>query len=472
MLFNTLDYAVFLLGVLSLYHMLPHRAQNALLLVSSYVFYAAWDVRFLALILLSTVIDYAVGIRLTQTEAPRARRGLVTLSVVTNLALLGTFKYVGFFSREFSNLMAWFGIDVPHFVIDVVLPVGISFYTFQTLSYTIDVYRNQLQPTRRFFDFALFVAFFPQLVAGPIERAKDLLPQILRERRPNWEQFSSGGWLILWGLYKKVVVADNLAFMVESVYAVGAEPTQAEVVFATWAFFLQLYCDFSGYTDIARGTARLLGFELTLNFNLPFMAVNITEFYQRWHITLGSWLRDYVYIPLGGNRRGLARTCLNLFLMFLLIGLWHGAAWGFVLYGALHGLFMVVHRLAMPMLARIQPSHRTSEFAWLWFRRLALFNLNCCVAVMFRSPTIERALELYARAWNASGLGHVVEWLLPMAVLVAPLLAIEGWQSKAGDPEVILKRPWLQRVPVYVFLILALVFLGEDGEIPFVYFQF
>lgn len=472
MLFNTLDYAVFLAIVLALYHVLSHRAQNTLLLIASYVFYAAWDWRFLGLILLSTVIDYAVGLGLGRSDSPRTRKRLVTLSIVANLGLLGVFKYAGFFTRSFSDLMALLGFDIPSIVIDIALPVGISFYTFQTLSYTIDVYRGRCEPTRRLADFALFVAFFPQLVAGPIERAVNLLPQIFRERTPTRDQVGSGCWLILWGLYKKVVVADNLAFLVDAVYAPGMTPTNVELVLGTYAFFFQLYCDFSGYTDIARGTARLFGFELVENFNLPVLATSITDFWNRWHMSLGSWIRDYVYIPMGGNRRGELRTSLNLFTMFLLVGLWHGAAWSFVLWGAWNGVMMAVHRLARRPLTRVQPSGRAGILGWLWTRRLAIFHLNCFSLLLFRATTVEQIGTLSVSVFSPPAIGRSLDWWLPMAVLIGPLLLMEAWQSRANDHEVVLKQPLVVRVVVYAVLMCGIVLLGEEGDVPFVYFQF
>ena len=297
-----------------------------MLLVASYAFYGAWDWRFLGLIVLSTVVDYVVGMSLAATGDPRRRQFLVTASIVANLGILGLFKYAGFFAKSLVGLGASLGVEIPAFALDVVLPVGISFYTFQTLSYTIDIYRGTLKPTRRFLDFALFVAFFPQLVAGPIERASRLLPQVLQPRHVTWEKFGSGSWLILWGLFKKVVIADNLAFLVNAVYATDASPTGWQVVAGTVAFAWQIYCDFSGYSDIARGLARLMGFELMVNFNLPYAARSPADFWRRWHISLSTWLRDYLYIPLGGNQGGALRTYRNLGLTMLLGGLWHGAA--------------------------------------------------------------------------------------------------------------------------------------------------
>ncbi len=317
MLFNSLTFALFFALVFALYVCLPHRARNVMLLLASYLFYGAWDWRFLALIWISTAVDYGVALRLASSEDPRTRRRLVAFSLVTNLGILGFFKYAGFFAGSLTNLLRPLGIELPPFTLEVVLPVGISFYTFQTLSYTIDVYRRQLEPTRDVVAFALFVAFFPQLVAGPIERARRLLPQIRTPRSVTWEGIGAGSWLVLWGLFKKVVVADNLAVLVDAVYAPGSAPTGPEVALATFAFAFQIYCDFSGYTDIARDVARMLGFDLVRNFNLPYFASSPAEFWRRWHMSLSTWLRDYLFRSLS-FRHGRASTLRNLGITMLL----------------------------------------------------------------------------------------------------------------------------------------------------------
>ena len=291
MFFNSIEFFLFFAVVFGLYVLLSRRAQNRMLLVASYIFYAAWDWRFLSLLLFSSVVDYWVGSAIGRSSDPRRRKFLVSLSLVSNLGILGLFKYAGFFSQSLQDLV---GQELPQFASDIILPVGISFYTFQTLSYTIDVYRGRLEPIRDFLDFALFVSFFPQLVAGPIERASNLLPQICGERQLGWQNIKSGSWLVLWGLYKKVVIADNLGAVVDAVYRSGSEPTSGELLFATYAFAYQIYCDFSGYSDIARGIARMMGFELMLNFRLPYLAANPADFWRRWHISLSTWLRDYL----------------------------------------------------------------------------------------------------------------------------------------------------------------------------------
>jgi len=471
MLFNTLEYGAFLLLVLPVYYLLPHRGQNVFLLLASYLFYGSWDPRFLLLILFSTAVDYWVGLSLAASSDQRRRRLLLLISVLTNLGLLGLFKYAGFFSEGFADLMALFGIEVSRLVLDIVLPVGISFYTFQTMSYTIDIYRGHGKPTRNFADFALFVAFFPQLVAGPIERAVNLLPQILSPREPSWEKIGSGCWLILWGLFKKVVIADNLAFLVDSVYGPGSSPTNIEVVVATYAFFFQLYCDFSGYTNIARGTARLMGFELMVNFNLPIFSTSPADFWNRWHISLGSWIRDYVHIPLGGSRLGLWRTCRNLFVMFVLVGLWHGAAWNFVIWGVWQGISMVLHRLARHPLSLVQPETRSGVLSWLWIRRICTFHWACFSLLLFRATSVDQIGSLILSLFTTPQWGQVVSWLPGMG-LILPLLLMEMWQAYRNDQEILLRQSRWVRLPVYTLILLAILLLGEEGEVPFVYFQF
>jgi D-alanyl-lipoteichoic acid acyltransferase DltB (MBOAT superfamily) len=422
LLFNSLEFAVFLVFVLALYLCLPQRAQNRMLLVASYVFYGAWDWRFLGLIALSTLIDYAVGLRIAASDDPARRKRWVVVSIVSNLGILGAFKYAGFFAASLGRLGEALGLDVSPPVLSIVLPVGISFYTFQTLSYTIDVYRGLLKPTRNLLDFALFVSFFPQLVAGPIERATRLLPQIEGARRTTSQQLASGAWLILWGTFKKVVVADNLGALVNAVYAPGAEPTGLEVLFATYAFAFQIYGDFSGYTDVARGVARLLGVELMLNFDLPYLATSPADFWRRWHISLSSWLRDYLYIPLGGNRKGRARTYVNLMLTMLLGGLWHGAAWTFVVWGAYQGLLLALHRALAPWLARVAPTTAAGRAAWWLVRVVVTFHLVCLGWLVFRAASLDDVLRLLGTLLGAPGAGSVGAWLLPGQLAAAPKL--------------------------------------------------
>ncbi|MDA1306433.1 MAG: MBOAT family protein, partial [Acidobacteria bacterium] len=314
-----------------------------MLLVASYVFYGAWDYRFLSLLGISTIIDYVVALRMADA-AGRHRKAWLIVSLVTNLGLLGFFKYFNFFVDSGNALLIALGVDPMPMRLHIVLPVGISFYTFQTLSYTIDVYRGKLDPTRSLRDFALFVAYFPQLVAGPIERATHLLPQVLNPRRLSMPLLHQGLWLISWGLFKKMVIANNLAIVVDRTFAAGSGATGAEYLIAIYAFAFQIYCDFSGYSDIARGLAALMGIDLMVNFNNPYAATNPREFWRRWHISLSTWLRDYLYVPLGGNRGALWQTYRALMLTMLLGGIWHGAQWTFVVWGLYHGVWLAVHR--------------------------------------------------------------------------------------------------------------------------------
>ena len=477
MFFNSLEFGVFFVAVFSVYCGLSHRLQNRWLLVASYTFYAAWDWRFLSLIIFSTVVDYSVGIWVSESEDPRRRRLLVSLSVLTNLGILGAFKYAGFFAESLVALMKAWGLSVSFTTLEIVLPVGISFYTFQTLSYTIDIYRQRIKPTHNFLDFALFVAFFPQLVAGPIERASRLLPQIEQPRKIELENIRAGAWLILWGLFKKVVVGDNIGGLVNGVYAPGATPYAPEILLGTYAFAVQIYCDFSGYTDIARGIGRILGFDFMLNFRLPYLAPNPSEFWHRWHISLSTWLRDYLYISLGGNRHGSFRTYRNLMLTMLLGGLWHGAAWNFIVWGAFHGALLAGHRALSGVFARLVPSTPVSKSPvskWLWgaAARVFTFHLVCFGWLLFRVESLGQAGDLLTRMFGSWQAGLVPEWILPFTVLTAPLAVMQLWQAKTGDLEVVRRCPIPVRATIYAALVLGIIVFGEDFGQPFIYFQF
>jgi alginate O-acetyltransferase complex protein AlgI len=480
MLFNSFDFAIFLVVVLAVYFALQrggHRMlQNRFLLVMSYVFYAAWDWRFTLLIALSTVVDYQVALALSRARDPARRRVLISTSLAVNLGLLGFFKYAGFFAQSLEDLFQVFGVVIPDFALEVLLPVGISFYTFQTLSYTIDVYRGNLQPTRDFFDFALFVAFFPQLVAGPIERASTFLPQIAKPRDPSWQRFSSGAWLIYWGTFKKVVIADNLAKLVDHVYsgsaAGGGDVTGVEMWLAVYAFTWQIYCDFSGYTDIARGVARIMGFDLMLNFRLPYFATSPANFWQRWHISLSTWLRDYLFLSLGGNSRGPRRAAFNLGLTMLLGGLWHGAAWPFVLWGAFHGLLLMLHRLCLPLLTRVNPTGEAGRWLWQGVRIVVTFHFIAFGLMIFRSDSLSHIIANTAILFGPMSWSAGAGWLAPLALLLAPLALVQLAQAATGDLEVMLRWTWPVRLALYTVLALLIVLLGEDGGNPFIYFQF
>lgn len=465
MLFNSFAFLVFFPTVLVLHYWARRsvRAQNRLLLAASYIFYAWWDWRFLGLILLSTLTDYVIGLRIHAETLLSRRRRLLGLSLAVNLGVLGFFKYFGFFVESLTAALRGVGIEAGIGSLNIVLPVGISFYTFQTLSYTVDIYRGRLAPARSLRDFALFVAFFPQLVAGPIERARNLLPQFERARTADPGQLDSGLFLILWGLFKKVVIADNVAVIADQVFGNAVAYHGMELVVAALAFTVQIYCDFSGYSDIARGTARLLGFELMLNFRLPYFATDPSDFWKRWHISLSTWLRDYLYVGLGGNRVGKSKMYRNLLLTMVLGGLWHGAAWTFVAWGTYHGVLLV----AFKMMARGDEPRRISRAT----RIGLMFWLTVVGWILFRAPDVATITHFLTN----SGPGfsrQSLRWIFNLSVYAAPLMAIQVWQARTGNLLAPLALRWPSRAVLYGGLISGLLVLAPQGSIEFIYFQF
>ena len=447
------------------------RAQNALLLLVSQAFYACWDYRFLALLWFSMGVDYFVALRLSSTDDARQRKRLITVSVSVQLGILGLFKYCNFFVNSGAELLARLGFHAHPVALGIVLPVGISFYTFQTMSYTIDVYRRVIPAERDFLSFATYVSLFPQLVAGPIERARRILPQINAPRSLPAEALYSGCSLILFGLYKKVFVADNLGPIVDEAFARTGTLTRAEALLSLYAFAIQIYCDFSGYTDIARGTAKLLGFDFALNFRRPYFSRNPSEFWQRWHISLSSWLRDYLYIPLGGNKGGAARTARNLFLTMLLGGLWHGASWTFVLWGAYHGALLVVHRLLKPVLSRIRPTSHAVSGLWTVTRVVLLFHLVVLGWLPFRARSMAEVENvLLALTRHGGELGTALasgKWLLACSSLL--LLLELGEELRPGLLD---RRQFWMRGLVYALVAVSILIAGAPGGQTFIYFQF
>ncbi len=473
MLFNSYVFPVFFLAVYAAYVLLRRRWrwQNRLLLVASYVFYGYWDWRFLSLLALSTIIDYNVGRWLGQTEQPRRRRWLLAASVVSNLGILATFKYFNFFAESFAQCLAAVGFAADYATLNIVLPVGISFYTFQTLSYTIDVYRRKLEPCRRLENLALFVAFFPQLVAGPIERAGRLLPQITQPRRVTATRIDAGLALIIWGYFKKVVVADNIAVVADAVFNNYHDHAGLDLVIGALAFTVQIYGDFSGYSDIARGTAKLLGFDLCLNFRLPYFAVSPSDFWRRWHISLSSWLRDYLYIPLGGNRGGRLRTARNLMLTMMLGGLWHGAAWNFVLWGVYHGAILVIYRAAGDGRRSWQPDVQ-SPFAWQRLPAMVLmFVLTVFGWVLFRSSSAAQIAHFVTHAgFGASAQSAALAF--DLAYFATPLLLVQIFQQATRRLTWLAGWPVVPRAVAYAVLLGAIAVFGVRDQVEFIYFQF
>lgn len=470
MVFNSLVFLVFFVVVYSLYRLLPHRQQNVLLLVASYFFYGWWDWRFLSLIFLSTAIDYVAGkIIYISKERPRRRKVALIVSMTSNLAILGFFKYFNFFADNLVVLLQWAGLPTFTRHLNIILPVGISFYTFQAMSYALDIYRGHLRPARSFLDFATFVAFFPQLVAGPIERASNLLPQIENPRKVTRAGIESGTWLIFWGLFQKCVIADNLAILVDGVFD-SPTPTGAMSLLALYAFAFQIFCDFAGYSNIARGLARWMGVELMVNFNNPYFAVNPKEFWARWHISLSSWLRDYLYISLGGNRRGRRRTYINLSLTMLLGGLWHGAAWTFVAWGAFHGALLVAyHWWAENFSLKGKPD----SGRWLWVRRIAFFHLVCLGWLFFRAKSMGQVgVMLTQILTDFSWTPAATNLLAAMILFCLPLWLVQLLQEKTNNLAAPMELSLVPRTALLSLMILMFLALSNTGGGAFIYFQF
>lgn len=469
MLFNSLAFALFLPTVFLLYWTAASgtaRRQNALLLVASYIFYGWWDWRFLALIAGSSLVDFLVARELDRRDAPRTRKLLLGLSLVANLGTLAVFKYLGFFTRSFADAAAAVGWHVDAITLDLLLPVGISFYTFQTLSYTIDVYRRQMPATRDPLAFFGFVSFFPQLVAGPIERASSLLPQFERRRELDVEGAKEGLRLMAWGLVKKVVVADGVAAAADAAFASHAELNGLALAVGAFLFGVQIYCDFSGYSDIAIGCARLFGHELSTNFRTPYFSTSFGEFWKRWHISLSTWFRDYVYIPLGGNRGGRWMHLRNVAVVFLVSGLWHGAAWTFVAWGALHALYYVPETFL-----RRRTTRRATRLESLlkWGATLSLVMLAW---IFFRAPTIGDALAYITRMATEIGAGRPPGTQLRPLLLGVALMSVEWLSRHRAHPLDVASWPKPARWASYYAAAAVLCALGNFGESPFIYFQF
>jgi D-alanyl-lipoteichoic acid acyltransferase DltB (MBOAT superfamily) len=473
MRFNSYAFALFFAALLPTYWLLrkSRPAQNVLLLAAGYYFYACWNPKFLSLLILSTVVDYACGLWLDRVEHPRTRRGILALSMLLNLGMLGFFKYFNFFAESLYDLLARGGLAIPLRHFEVALPIGISFYTFQSRSYVIVVYRREIRPTRNLVQFATFVSFFPHLVAGPIMRPSSLLPQVSSRRVFNLHQFYDGSYLIFWGVLKKVVVADNLAIVVKDLF--GRWPTLdgGLCLLAVYAFAFQIYGDFSGYTDIARGVAKCLGFEIALNFNLPYFATSPRDFWNRWHISLSTWLRDYLYIPLGGSRGGTLLTYRNLMLTMVLGGLWHGAAWTYVFWGFYQGLLLVLHRVATPWLNRIEPSDPVDRACWKGLRIVVTFHLVCLGWLIFRAESMEQAAGMLSAIVNRPAI-PLASYLVPVTLLIVPLWLVQLVQYTASDLNVISRTPWYVRSVFYTACFYAIVLAGQFGGRQFIYFQF
>jgi D-alanyl-lipoteichoic acid acyltransferase DltB (MBOAT superfamily) len=476
MLFNSLQFAGFLPTVFVLYWFCLGGArerenQNLLLLVASYIFYGWWDWRFLGLIVLSSAVDFVAGLAIGGSERPQRRKAWLGLSLAVNLGVLGAFKYCEFFVESLVAALRLAGVETDLRSLAIVLPVGISFYTFQTLSYTIDVYRRRIRPTRDGVEFFAFVAFFPQLVAGPIERATNLLPQFEQQRHLQTEDAKDALRRILWGLFKKVVVADNCATRVDVIFDGYASLGASTLALGLVYFAFQIYGDFSGYSDIAIGTARLFGFKVTRNFALPYFSRDIAEFWRRWHISLTTWFRDYLYIPMGGSRGTKGETIRNTILVFVVSGLWHGANWTFVVWGLLHALYFLPLLLGRKNRRYLDPiaEGRCLPTAGDFLRIATTFGLTSFAWVFFRAPDLDVALA-YATSLVSPSLLDTPSNLAMLPVIA--LLAAWEWRTRGSEHGLSISAwPLAARWAVYVGGA-YLVLLYGARERPFVYFQF
>jgi D-alanyl-lipoteichoic acid acyltransferase DltB (MBOAT superfamily) len=489
MLFNSLHFLVFFPIVIGLYFGLPPRWRNPLLLLASYYFYMSWRAAYAILLLATTLLDYYSGYRMSLLPTKQARRPWLYLSLASNLGTLFIFKYFNFF-RDAGLQLAQV-LHLPHAAVPafgLLLPVGVSFYTFQSLGYIVDVYQGRLEAERNFGRFALFVAFFPQLVAGPIERGGHMLPQFRRQHEFDYARIVSGLRLMAWGLFKKVVVADRLALLVNPVFNNPQQHSEGPLlVLATLAFTFQIYGDFSGYTDLARGAARILGFDFNLNFRQPYQSASVPEFWRRWHISLSSWFRDYLYIPLGGSRVGQFRSYGNLLAVFLVSGLWHGANWTFLVWGGLHGLYLVLSTWARP--ARERLARLTGLSAHPGLRRgLGVgitFVLVAYAWIFFRANNLGDALFISRHllsGWHLSGRQiatlllefsqHYRPELAVSALGVGLMLLVEYFGSRRSPQAWVAAQPFALRWTGYVGLALLILYLGVFNSTSFIYFQF
>lgn len=478
MLFNSIDFAIFLPVVFVIYWMLSNlsfRVQNVFIVLASYLFYGWWDWRFLTLIVFSTLVDYTVGIGLGKETEERKRKMLLLTSVLVNLGLLGFFKYFNFFVANFNAAFTILGQDLRLSSLQIILPVGISFYTFQTMSYTIDVYQRRLKPTTDLIIFSAYVSFFPQLVAGPIERATQLMPQFLRKRIFDYNQAVDGMRQILWGMFKKVVIADSCAVYVNQIFDDPTIHSGSTLMLGAVLFAFQIYGDFSGYSDIAIGTGRLFGFNLMRNFAYPYFSRDIAEFWRRWHISLSTWFRDYVYIPLGGSRVGTYRTVRNVFIIFVVSGFWHGASWTFIIWGALNAIYFLPlllsknNRANLDTVAsgRVLPSF--SELG----QMLLTFALTCLAWVFFRARNTSEALDYLSGLFDASIFQVPNLQIVPLLALITLQIITEWVQREKQHGLEFATDHRYRSLRWCSYLALCILILSHFGEAnTFIYFQF
>jgi alginate O-acetyltransferase complex protein AlgI len=476
MLFNSLEFLIFLPTVFLLYWFVFQknlRVQNLLLLISSYVFYGWWDYRFLSLIFLSTVVDYFVGLKIYNCSDKKTKKSYLWISILFNLGLLGFFKYFNFFIDSWIDLLGTFGYEHQStWTLNVILPVGISFYTFQTMSYSLDIYFKKLKPTKDFISFASFVSFFPQLVAGPIERASNLLPQILKNRVFKYEQGVQGLRLILWGMFKKIVIADSLGWRVDYTFDNYHVLDGGSLILGLIYFSFQIYCDFSGYSDIAIGTSKLFGFELMSNFKFPYFSRDIGEFWRRWHISLSTWFRDYLYIPLGGSKGGKWFSIRNIFIIFIISGFWHGANWTFIAWGMIHAMLYI----PLFLIGKNRKYITTVVAGERWFPSLielfqigVTFFLTMIAWVFFRSENISSAFNYLFKMITQIGIPSTNRG----GVIFILLFILIEWLNRRDERELFKLENNYSRMSIYIFLTYLIVAHFKLIDLSqFIYFQF
>lgn len=476
-LFNSFTFLIFLPIVFTLYWFVFQRnlkLQNAFILVVSYVFYGWWDWRFLGLIAFSSLVDYLVGLKLGEENDQKRRNILLGISLGLNLGLLGLFKYFNFFIDSTIQLLNSVGFMANPYSLQLILPVGISFYTFQTMSYTIDIYKRQIEPTKDPIDFFAFVSFFPQLVAGPIERASNLLPQFFAKRNFTYEKGKLGMELILWGLFKKVVIADNCALVVNQIFERVDDASSIELLLGMFLFSFQIYGDFSGYSDIAIGVGSLLGFTLMTNFKTPYFSVDIVDFWRRWHISLSTWFRDYVYIPLGGSKINLNITFRNIFLVFLVSGFWHGANWTFVFWGAIHSILFifVIWNYQRSSEAKLQKTGFFYKKITPFLSGLLTFVIVTIAWIFFRSTTLQGAFQYLSNIWINFDIPSSLRLAYQVPVFFVLLMMVMEWRGKDKN-SVFEVRSLNLKYSLYFVFFLSILFYGAfvDSH-QFIYFQF
>ena len=478
MLFNSIEFAIFIPIVFLLYWFVTNKnlkLQNILLLIASYVFYGWWDWRFLSLIIFSSFVDYYVGIGLAKTDNQKKRKFLLLTSIIVNLGFLGYFKYFNFFAQSFSDAFTLLGRPFEASSLNIILPVGISFYTFQTLSYSIDVYKNKLEPTKNIIAFFSFVSFFPQLVAGPIERATNLLPQFYKKRIFNYTKAVDGMRQILWGLFKKMVIADNCAKYVNQIFDNHDNLGGSTLLLGSFLFAFQIYGDFSGYSDIAIGTSRLFGFNLKKNFAFPYFSRDIAEFWRRWHISLSTWFRDYLYIPLGGSKGKAGMKIRNIFIIFIVSGFWHGANWTFIIWGALNALYFLPLMLLKKNRANTDTVAQEKYLPTLkeLLNMTITFGLTLIAWVFFRAENIGDAL-MYLSGIFSNSLFTIPEIRPKSVMLLVAFFVVIEWIGREREYAIQLSNNTLPRTVQWsiYYLIIILIVIYSGSQQQFIYFQF